>query len=99
MRAPGARIGQPLQQLPRAALPEHDRGKRHAHLAEDLDRDEEAGEQEDDAKQLANEEGAGRAKPIQPARDRRDDPADRVEDRRRYTAVDRATWIAGVGIV
>src|SRR4051812_28768649 len=59
----------------------------HPELLEDLDRDEEAGKQEDHPEQLADEEAAGAAEPVQAGRDRRDDAADGDEDRRRDAAV------------
>src|SRR5579862_7473419 len=71
----------------RAARPQDGPGERDPDVAEDLDRDEEAGEQEDDAEQLPDEEAARAAEPVQPAGDRRDDRPDRDEDRGRDAAV------------
>src|SRR5215212_9808603 len=67
-----------------------DVGERDADLAEDLDRDEEPGEQEQHAEQLADEETARRSEAVRATRDRRDQPAERDEDRRRDAAVEPA---------
>src|SRR5947207_12285792 len=57
-----------------------ERRERHADLAEDLDRDEEPGEQEHDAEQLAQLEQLRRAEAIEAVGDRRDERPDRDED-------------------
>ena len=55
------RGGRRLAPVPRQA----DRRERDPDLAEHLDRDEEAGEQEHDAQELAELEQLGRAEPVQ----------------------------------
>src|SRR5437660_10598304 len=64
-----------------------ERRERYADLAEDLDRDQEPGEQEHDAKQLAQLEQLRRAEAIEAVGDRRDKRPDRDEDRGRHAAV------------
>ena len=74
----------------RAAGPEPDRGERHPDLAEHLDRHEEAGEQEHDAQELAQLEQLGGPGPVERVGDRREERAERDQDRRRHARVEAA---------
>ncbi len=69
---------------------EADRGERHADLAEDLDRDEEAGEQEQDAEELAELEPFGHPEPAERVAERRNERTDGDQDGRRDAAVEPA---------
>ena len=70
--------------------PDRDRRERHPDLVEDLDRHEEAGEQEQHAEELAELEPLGVPEPIERVPERRHERADRDQDRRRDAAVELA---------
>ena len=60
-----ARPRRPRRLVLASGGPQPDRGERHPDLAEHLDRDEEAGEQEHDAQELADLEQLGGAGPVE----------------------------------
>src|SRR6476661_8086432 len=67
-----------LRLVPRAA--EHDRGERNPDLAERLDRDEEAGEEEQHGQELPDLEVVRDAEPVQGVAATGEEPADRDQD-------------------